>query len=303
MKKYAWILGLVFVLAVAGAATAQMGRGEGRPPIKFAVGTLDSVNTSASTVTINVEKYMKRGGEEAAASGERLTVQFGERTRFGKNGEKASIGDFKAGDKVVACILEKDGKTLLVALSDPETAQKFREKMQDKFAHGRGDRMGPGGRGDRMGRNMEGRGQQGKRMMQRGLPIYGEVIKIEGEYVIVKPEQFPREELGIPGGEGGFFGPPRDGAGQGEGMGLHRQLPDQIKVKLTDDTQYFIGGAEGSKSDVKVGAKLVFKCGLPEGDWSRDNKPEFVIAKRVADIASVKKFIEEHKPMRLGGRA
>lgn len=308
---------VISALAIAGAAMAYPADGEGpRRMGKVVFGTLDSIDIAGNSAIIVVEKYMVRGEGEVAGNGEKLKVVFHDKSKFGLRGEKASLSDFKKGDSVVAVVVEKDGSEFAISLSDPETAKKFKEKMRGKMQgkmHGKGagdgmsdgccmgmgrgegmrDGRGPGmghgegmhdGRGPGMGR--DGKFREGRPMMKHGMPVYGEILSMDKDFITVKVEPLPFEQLGFDGPKErpGFFG--KDG---------ERKLPDTIKIKIDDKSIVMLGGEKASINVVKKGMKFVFRCVAPEGDWNKDNRPEYLIAMHIVDLETVKKHMAERQ--------
>ncbi len=128
--------------------------------------------------------------------------------------------------------------------------------------------------------------------MRHGIPVYGEVLSIDKDFVTVKVEPLPFKELGFDGPKDrpGFFG--KDG---------ERKLPETVKVKIDGESMVILSGEPAGPDSIKKGLKFVFRCITPEGDWSMDNRPEFLIAKHIVDLETVKKHMAD-RPRPAEGR-
>ena len=283
---------VTLAIAFVEAALAQgpgMGQGQGHPPGKVVLGTITSIDASAGTVTIQVEKYVARGQDEVDAEGKIIEASVGEKTKFKIGGETAEIGAYSVGDEVAAVVFEWDDKVFLLALMDRASAKKMFKHMGDKQGM-QGKHQGRmGGHGMMQGKH----GRDGQR--HRGIPLYGEVLELGDGVVIISPEAFPMDKLGV-GGEGCRHKGAKRYDGEGHrGMKMLELLPERLRIEITDDTKVFLGGEEASLDDLEVGGKYIFQSMPPKGDWSRENLPDYFIAKRIADVESAKVFFEKTK--------
>jgi len=297
MRRLLLILSLIVVLVFASAAFAQQGPGQGKRSGKIIFGTIQDIDYAGGTVTIVPEKYMIRGVGEVEAEEDTLEIVVGDRTRFGLNGERATLDDFTKGLEVVIISLEKDDTLYAIAMSDPETVKLIRQRMRGA---GRGDRGGPGmkqGRpGGRGGQGMRPGGPGMDRRHGRGFPVYGEVTAVDNGFVTVELMPFPKDELGIPADDG----KPRPGMEAREKK-MAERFPDGVRIELTDKTMVMVQGDQAETSEVGVGDVFMFKCRPPEGDWSRENLPDYFVAVHVVDLETIKMHIEEGRNRPGGG--
>jgi len=288
MRRLLLILSLIVVLVFASAAFAQQGPGQGKRSGKIIFGTIQDIDYAGGTVTIVPEKYMIRGVGEVEAEEETLEIVVGDRTRFGLNGERATLDDFTKGLEVVIISLEKDDTLYAIAMSDPETVKLIRQRMRGAGRGGQG--MRPGGQGMRPG----GPGMGGRQ--RRGFPVYGEVTAIDNGFVTVELMPFPKDELGIPADDG----KPRPGL-EARKKEFAERFPDGVRIELTDKTMVMVQGDQVETSEVGVGDVFMFKCLPPEGEWSKENLPDYFVAVHVVDLETIKMHIEEGRNRPGGG--
>ncbi len=305
MNKY-FIFGSVVLLlfVFAGFAFAEPDRDrdrEGRKG-KVIIGTIESIDVNSGTLVVKAEKYVVRGEGEVAANGEKVNLKIGERTKCGLKMDRAELNDLKAGMKVVVVSIERDGTLYAVAVSDPETAQMMRDKMENyRKGEGRGEGrergMRGGGRGRGMGFDGHGMGPNGEgRGRGRGIPLYGEVTSVSGNTVTVMIREFPVEQLEIPAFEG------KPHFGKEFKNKVAEMFPNGVTIELTNDTKVMLNGSEVDPISIKVGSVLMFRCVPPEGQWSKENQPDRFIAKVVVDIETIKKHIGDRRNAPRGGR-
>jgi hypothetical protein len=286
MSKNKWtvwvIAGLAVFLALALGIVAwganqgpeQPQRGERAKELlhRIVMGEITSINGDTFTVKPELPQELidrlAEHGVEPPALPASVTLKVDQDSKLMLKGEEATLGDFKAGDKIMA-FCEKGGsdkERTVKRMADAESARKFMEERRDHKGPGM---MGP----DAPGMGMGSGGPEGGPGAAGGFrdhmrPVFGKITKLTDSEVTIKVEvpDFVAERM------------------KEKGKDLPADMPSEVTLKIGDRTRYIVNSERVDAMPFKVGDSVA-AMGIKLDDT--------LAAAVISDLASAKARMEQ----------